>query len=47
MDLYNMYKGFVDWVLEKFNFFPISTIFSHFSLGNRSVACNWVPLTHA
>ncbi len=25
----DLYKGFVAWVLEKFNFFPISTIFSH------------------
>ncbi len=23
----DLYKGFVVWVLEKFNFFPISTIF--------------------
>ncbi len=29
----DLYKGFADWVLEKFNFFPISTIFSHLLRG--------------
>ena len=29
----DLYEGFVSWVLEKFNFFPISTIFSHLLRG--------------
>ena len=29
----DLYKGFVSWVLEKLNFFPISTIFSHLLKG--------------
>ena len=35
----DLYKGFVGWVLGKFNFFPISTIFSHLLGG-------WVKLLH-